>query len=121
MSGYARFSASLVLTLLIWSPTALAALRNDTVNVEGALIRFLIVFTLTRIAMRGIDRLIRVYAEHNANVAARVAAVEIDDSTVGFQGALELGRRRTDVADGSKRELRNTNIDDNEIDAVSIR
>ena len=97
MSGYTKISASLALTLAIWFPTALAAIRHPGAGTARAGLQFLVVFTLARIALRGFDRLIRVYAEHNGTQAAKGSPpVDVDDISV-LPGPAPLARRRADA------------------------
>ncbi len=96
MSGYTRISASLALTLAIWLPTAISAIRHPGVDTAGAGLRFLLVFTLSRVALRGIDRLIRVYTEHNGTQAAKgTPPVDVDGIDI-LENRSTLARRRTD-------------------------
>lgn len=96
MSGYTRISASLALTLAIWLPTAISAIRHPGVDTAGAALRFLVVFTLARLALRWIDRLIRVYTEHNGTqAAAGTPPVDVDEVSV-LAPPSPLTRRRTD-------------------------
>jgi hypothetical protein len=96
VSGYTRISASLALTLAIWLPTAITAIRHPGVDTAGAGVRFLLVFTLARLALRGIDRLIRAYAEHNGTqVAKGTPPVDVEDISV-LENLSPLARRRSD-------------------------
>ena len=96
MSGYTRISASLALTLAIWLPTAISAIRQPGVDTAGTGVRFLLVFTLSRLAVGGIDQLIRVYTEHNGTQAAKgTPPVDVDGVSV-LESTSGLARRRND-------------------------
>ena len=99
MSGYTRISASLILTLAVWLPTAISSVQHDRVDSVNTAIRFLIVFTLARTAMRGIDRLIRVYIERNGTMAAK-GTPPFDVTGLSLVAdSSDPARRRTDILD----------------------
>ena len=62
MTPLARMTISLSLTLVMWSPTLAAELRSDSPDLAGAASKFIILFVVTRLAMRWIDWLVRRYA-----------------------------------------------------------
>ena len=121
MSGYARFSASLGLTLAIWLPNTVGSLLGDGVDVQSAVIRFLVVFVFARIAMRGLDVLLRAYTFHNEQqrltAEAKVArdngqSIDFDGVSVLTTRGNDLGRRRTDGRDGNDGNAGNAGGDD---------
>ncbi len=61
MNPVARISASLALTLAIWGPNTVAAWRRGPDVLGHSALRFLVIFTLVRFALRAIDALIRSY------------------------------------------------------------
>ena len=52
MNPFARFSASVGLTLVAWGPNTWASLQNDRVDLGHSAGRFLLLFVLARIATR---------------------------------------------------------------------
>lgn len=103
MSGYTRISASLILTLVVWLPMAISSVQHDRVDSVNTALRFLIVFTLARTAMRGIDRLIRVYTERNGTMVAK-GNPPFDVTGLSLVAdSSDIARRRTDLSEGGNR------------------
>ena len=63
MNPYARFSASVALTLAIWGPHAVSSIRNNHVDLSYSAGRFLVVFLASRFAVRWISALLMQYRE----------------------------------------------------------
>ena len=61
MNPFARFSASVGLTLVAWGPNTWASLQDDRVDLGHSAGRFLLIFVLARVAIRGFDQLLRTY------------------------------------------------------------
>lgn len=99
MNPYARFSASIGLTLIGWGPNALASLPDLRVDLGHSAGRFLICFLCARITMRFVDQLLRTYSD-SARIAMRtVIEARTADSGPGFlngQGGQQedIDRRR---------------------------
>ena len=102
MTPLARMTISLTLTLVMWSPTLAAELRSDSPDLAGAASKFIIMFVVTRLAMRWIDWLARRYAP---NVPAPTGPPPSKQSTVSLPIGLfpdddanvpMAARRRTD-------------------------
>lgn len=103
MSGYTRISASLILTLVVWLPMAISSVQHDRVDSVNTALRFLIVFTLARTAMRGIDRLIRVYTERNGTMVGK-GNPPFDVTGLSLVAdSSDIARRRTDLSEGGNR------------------
>ncbi len=88
---HARLSVALVLSVALWSPFGLAAVRGD-LDLVAAGLRYLVAFVGCRIAVGGIAHLIASY--HTALHADRVPeATALDPVEVEL---VERHRRRSD-------------------------
>jgi hypothetical protein len=84
---HARLSAALVLSLALWAPFGMAALRSDLDVVEAGL-RYLVAFLGCRLAVSGIAHLVASYRDMQAAESPDV--VDVDD--------IPAPRRATDAA-----------------------
>jgi hypothetical protein len=57
----ARISASLTLTLVVWGPNAIADWRSGPNALPHVSVRFLVIFTVARIAVRALESLVTSY------------------------------------------------------------
>jgi hypothetical protein len=86
-----RISASLVLTLLVWGPNAIADWQNGPDALSHSAVRFLVIFTLARVAVRWIETLITSYMRVSKRDRMPID-IDGDESPNG------LARRRGDLA-----------------------
>jgi hypothetical protein len=82
---HARLTAALVLSLVLWAPSGMAALRGD-LDVVAAGVRYLIAFLGCRLAVSGITHLVASYralqhVEASDVVLAPVAMARRADDT----------------------------------------
>ena len=63
MNPFARISASLALTLMVWGPNAIVEWQRGPDALAPAALRFLVIFTFARMALRTVDALIRSYLQ----------------------------------------------------------
>lgn len=68
---HAHLSISLVLSLALWAPFGLGALRGD-LDAATAGVRYLVAFAGTSVAVRGIAHLLAAYRAEQAPVAVEV-------------------------------------------------
>lgn len=95
MSPFTRVSASLVLTLAVWGPSAFAAVQRGGVDLGALSVRFVVIFALARLAMRWIDWLVRNY-HTPANAPSARTAIHVDPADVATVTATAPTRRRND-------------------------
>jgi hypothetical protein len=107
VNPYARFSASVALTLAIWGPHAVSSIRNNHVDLGHSASRFLVIFLASRFAMRWISMLLWRYREasrfsiENAIDAGPTSSAGAGTSANPLAGSVD--RRRSTVgraADG---------------------
>jgi hypothetical protein len=84
---HARLSLSLVLSLVLWAPFGLAALRSELDVVQAGL-RYLVAFLGCRLAVGGITHLVASYRHLQ----------DADDPERSSADVTPLGRRAADVA-----------------------
>lgn len=108
MNPNAAFSASLVVSLVLWYPSMQACLRGD-LDLTPAALRYLLALTISRLAMNLLARLITAYriAQLPESPAADASVTDVPPSPSAAGAPLdsELGmqhRRRSDrtAADG---------------------
>ena len=75
MNPNTAFSASLLVSLVLWLPSMLGALRGE-LDMPTAGLRYLVALTLSRIAVGGLARLLSAYRSAAAAVPATVPATE---------------------------------------------
>ena len=73
MNPNTAFSASLLVSLALWLPSMLAALRGD-LDMPTAGLRYLAALTLSRIAVGGLARLLSAYRSAAAGPVTESAA-----------------------------------------------
>jgi hypothetical protein len=78
----ARISASLTLTLIVWGPNALVDWQSGPDALPHILLRFLVIFTMTRVAMRGIESLLQSYIRATRRDQRPIDAEVATSSTV---------------------------------------
>jgi hypothetical protein len=85
-----RISASLVLTLVVWGPNAIADWQNGPDALSHSAFRFLVIFTLARVGVRWIETLVTSY----------IRAAKRDHAPIDVDGdasPLIVGQRRNDL------------------------
>jgi hypothetical protein len=85
--AHARLTVALVLSLVLWAPFGMAALRND-LDVVQAGARYLVAFLGCRLAVTGIAHLVATYRDLQQAEAPELAVAD----------AASLGRRAEDAA-----------------------
>lgn len=82
----------MVLTLIAWGPNAIADWQNGPDALSHSTLRFLVIFTLARIAVRSVEGLVRSYMQ-----AGRPgqSPIDVDD---GESPSVSASRRRTDAS-----------------------
>jgi hypothetical protein len=88
MNPVARISASLTLTLVVWGPNAFADWQSGHDALPHIVVRFLVIFTLARLAVRGVESL---FASYVRSMRPNQTPIDADDSF-----ATGPARRRTD-------------------------
>jgi len=90
MTPISRITISLVLALVAWSPTLMSSWRSDSVDLQSAATRFLVLFFVMRLAMRWIDWLLHRYRTDTTDETAIADAIATNSA--------EIGRRHDDMS-----------------------
>lgn len=80
MNPFARISSSLALTLVVWGPNAIAQWQSGPDALRHAALRFLVIFTFSRVALRAVDGLVRTYLRASGRDPVPVDATVVGES-----------------------------------------
>jgi peptidoglycan/LPS O-acetylase OafA/YrhL len=94
---HARLAVALVLSLLLWAPFGLAAVGGD-LDPAAALVRWVVAFLGTRIAVHGIGHLLVSYHRDRADEVDEAAAAAAAAGLATVPRAVPAGDAPTELA-----------------------